>query len=59
MVIKKRTSKIYKLNPKAKTLYLSIPTDLIKEKGFPFKAGDIIKIELDTNQQKITLTKFD
>ena len=59
MVIKKRTSKIYKLNPKARTLYLSIPADLTKEKGFPFKAGEIVKIELDTNQQKITLTKFD
>ncbi len=55
----KRTSKIYKLNPKARTLYLSIPADLTKEEGFPFKTGDMVKIELDTISKKITITKFD
>lgn len=58
MTTKKGTSKIYRLNPKAKTLYLSIPAELIKEKGFPFKAGDIVKIELNTKLQKIILTKL-
>ena len=56
---KKGTSKIYKLNPKAKTLYLSIPADLIKEKGFPFTAGEIVKIELNIEQQTVTISKFE
>ena len=59
MTRKKGTSKIYKLNPKARTIYLSIPAELTKEEGFPFKAGDIVKIELDIKNQIIILSKFD
>jgi hypothetical protein len=56
---KKGISKLYKLNPKAKTLYLSIPADIIKEEGFPFAEGDTVKIELDKDLQTILISKFD
>ena len=41
----KGTSKLYKLNPKANTLYLSIPAEIIKEEGFPFQEGETVKTD--------------
>jgi len=55
----KGTSKIYKLNPNANTLYLSIPADITKEEGFPFQEGELVKIVLDTEKQRLIIEKFD
>ena len=55
----KGTSKLVKRNPKANTLYLSIPANIVKDEGFPFEDGELIKIELDKDQQRIIISKFE
>lgn len=52
---------ISKLNkhPNANTMYLTIPADLVKEKNFPFKDGEKVKLELNKDQQTITISKFE
>ncbi|MHA1296512.1 MAG: hypothetical protein ACTSPH_07885 [Promethearchaeota archaeon] len=55
----KGTSKLYKLNPKANTLYLSIPAEIIKEEGFPFQEGETVKIVLDKETRKLIIEKFE
>ncbi|MCG3257701.1 MAG: hypothetical protein KAU62_16480 [Candidatus Heimdallarchaeota archaeon] len=55
----KGTSKLVKRNPKAETLYLTIPADIVKEEGFPFKDKELIKIELDKKNQWLIISKFD
>jgi len=55
---KKATSKLYQ-HPKAKTLYLTIPADMTEEEGFPFQAGERVKLELDIEHQQIIISKFE
>ena len=56
-----RTKGISKINkhPKANTMYLTIPADIVKEKNFPFKSGEKVKLELDKKQQIIIISKFE
>jgi hypothetical protein len=44
---KQATSKLYK-HPKASTLYLTIPSDVVKDSSFPFRQGDVIIVQIDT-----------
>ncbi|MCJ7635007.1 hypothetical protein MUP77_21780 [Candidatus Bathyarchaeota archaeon] len=46
--MKDGTSKLYK-HPKASTLYLTIPSDVVKDSTFPFKQGDIVNIWISTD----------
>lgn len=55
---KKGISKLTK-HKKANTLYLSIPADLTKEKGFPFKDGDKVQLDLNIENQTIVISKFE
>lgn len=43
--MKKGRSKLYK-HPKAATLYLTIPADVVKDSTFPFKKGDVVIVEI-------------
>jgi len=54
----KGISKLYK-HPKANTMYVTIPADFVKEKRFPFKDGEKVKLELNKDQQTITISKFE
>ena len=41
-------SKIYK-HPRAATLYLAIPSDVVKDSTFPFKEGDIVNVWISSD----------
>ena len=45
MVIKAK-SKILK-NPKAKTQYITIPSDMTQDSQYPFKLNDVVELEID------------
>jgi len=49
-------SKLYK-HPKAQTLYLSIPSKIVSDSQFSFKAGDRVKLKFDPDVQKLEVTK--
>lgn len=36
-------TKVYK-HPKAATLYLTIPSDVVKDSTFPFREGDMVEV---------------
>lgn len=57
-VKKKGVSKLYK-HPKANTMYVTIPADFVKGENFPFKDGEKVKLELNKDQQTITISKFE
>lgn len=49
-------SKLYQ-HPKAQTLYLSIPSKIVSDSQFSFKAGDRVKLKFDPDAQKLEVTK--
>jgi len=51
------TAKINK-HPKANTFQLNIPADITKHEKFPFKSGELIKLEFDPDTKLITLSKL-
>jgi hypothetical protein len=56
--MKSGTTKLYK-HPKASTLYLTIPSDVVKDSTFPFKAGDTVDVWISTDHddQALVITK--
>lgn len=46
--------KIYK-HPKAKTLYMSIPSNMVQDSQFIFKPGQKVKIDFDPESKTLTV----
>ena len=46
--------KIYK-HPKAKTLYMSIPSNMVQDSQFIFEAGQKVKISYDPDSKTLTI----
>jgi len=49
-------SKLYQ-HPKAKTMYITIPSRVSTDSQFPFKAGDKVKIILVPSKNQIIIIK--
>ena len=54
--MKSGESKLYK-HPKAATLYVTIPSDVVKDSTFPFQAGDRVTVEIHGQSLMIMFPK--
>ena len=55
-MVLKGQSKLYK-HPKAATLYLCIPSDLVKDSQFPFEAGEVVSVEFHPSFKVLIVRK--
>jgi len=51
-------TKAYK-HPKATTLYITIPADVVKDSRFPFKKGDMLVVTISEDFEGLKVTKLE
>ncbi len=44
-------------HPKASTIYLTIPADVVKDSTFPFKAGDKVSVRISDDFEGLEIIK--
>jgi len=49
-------STLYK-HPKAQTLYLTIPADVVNDSTFPFKKGDVVHVKISDDFEGLEILR--
>jgi hypothetical protein len=45
-------------NPNSNTLYLAIPSDMVKDSQFPFKSGEAVALEIRPRDKTIVISSI-